>query len=69
MDVAKEVLNCKLDLVKVQNMRWDRGGIKPAGKYTFPMERGTKVMNYVQVSLCKRIISEFKRVGFFSDRI
>jgi hypothetical protein len=33
MTVAREISNYKLDLVGVQEVRWDRGG-KPAGKFT-----------------------------------
>jgi hypothetical protein len=35
MTVAKDISKYKLDLVGVQEVRWDRGGTKPAGKYTF----------------------------------
>jgi hypothetical protein len=35
MTVVKEILKYKLDLVGVQEIRWDRGGTKPLGKYTF----------------------------------
>jgi hypothetical protein len=39
MRVAKELSKYKLDLVRVQEIRWDRGGTEPAGEYTFSMER------------------------------
>jgi exonuclease III len=32
--VAEEISKYKLDLVGVQEVRWDRGGTKPAGEYT-----------------------------------
>jgi hypothetical protein len=32
---VKEVSKYKLDLVRVQELRWDKGGTEPAGKYTF----------------------------------
>jgi hypothetical protein len=35
MPVAKETSEYKLDLVRVQEVRWDRGGTEPAGEYTF----------------------------------
>jgi hypothetical protein len=35
MTVAKEILKYKLDLARVQEVRWDRGCTKPTGKYTF----------------------------------
>jgi hypothetical protein len=33
--VAEEITKYKLDLVGVQEVRWDRGGTQPSGKYTF----------------------------------
>jgi hypothetical protein len=33
--VDEEILKYKLDLAGVQEVRWDRGGIVPAGKYIF----------------------------------
>jgi hypothetical protein len=35
MAIAKELSKYKLDLVGVQEVRWDRGGAEPAGKYIF----------------------------------
>jgi hypothetical protein len=35
MTVSKKISKYKLDLVGGQEVRWDRGGTKPAGKYTF----------------------------------
>jgi hypothetical protein len=35
MTVTKEISKYKLDLVGIQEVRWDRGGIGPAGEYTF----------------------------------
>jgi exonuclease III len=35
MTVAEELSKYKLDLVGVQEVRWDRGAIEPAGEYTF----------------------------------
>jgi hypothetical protein len=40
--VVEEVSKYKLDLVEVQEVRWDRGGTKPRGEYTFL--GGTKVV-------------------------
>jgi hypothetical protein len=34
MKVAKEIPKYKLNLVGVQEVRWDKGGTEPAGKYT-----------------------------------
>jgi exonuclease III len=33
--VADEISKHKLDLVGVQEVRWDRGGTEPAGEYIF----------------------------------
>jgi hypothetical protein len=35
MTVADEISKYKLDLVGIQEVRWDRGGREPAGEYTF----------------------------------
>jgi hypothetical protein len=40
--VAEEIPKYKLDLVGVQEVRWDRGGTKPAGKYTFFYGKGNE---------------------------
>jgi hypothetical protein len=40
--VAKDVSEYKLDLVGVQEVRWDKGGTEPAGKYTFFYEKGNE---------------------------
>jgi hypothetical protein len=33
--VSKELLKYRLDLVGVQEVRWEGGGTEPAGEYTF----------------------------------
>jgi exonuclease III len=33
--VSEEISKYKLDSVRVQEIRWDRGGTEPAGEYTF----------------------------------
>jgi hypothetical protein len=35
LGAVAEVSNYKLDLVGVQEVRWDGGGTEPAGQYTF----------------------------------
>jgi hypothetical protein len=40
--VAGEIARYKLDLVGVQEIRWDRGGTGPAGNYTFFYGKGNE---------------------------
>jgi hypothetical protein len=40
--VAEEVSKYKLDLVGVQEVRWDRGGTVPTGQYTFLYGEGNQ---------------------------
>jgi hypothetical protein len=42
MTVATEVSKCKLDLVEVKEIRWDKGGTEPAGEYTFLYGKGNE---------------------------
>jgi hypothetical protein len=35
MTAEKEVSKYKIDLVGVQEVKWDRGGNEPAGEYAF----------------------------------
>jgi hypothetical protein len=42
MTDAKEMSKYKLDLMGVQEVRWDRGSTKPAGKYTFFYAKATE---------------------------
>jgi hypothetical protein len=54
----------------MQEVRWDRGGTDPAGKYTFFY--GNVNENYelgTHFFFHKRIISAVKRVEFVSDRM
>jgi hypothetical protein len=41
MTVSRELL----DLVGVQEVRWEGGGTEPAGEYTFFYKMGMRVMN------------------------
>jgi hypothetical protein len=43
--VSKELSSYKLDLVEVQEVRWEGGGTKPAGAYIFSMEMVLRVRN------------------------
>jgi exonuclease III len=40
MTVAKEISEYKLDLVGVQEVRWDRGRTEPTGEYSFFYGKG-----------------------------
>jgi hypothetical protein len=42
--VAEEVLKYKLDLVGVQEVRWDESGTEPAGQYTFFYGKGNQIV-------------------------
>jgi hypothetical protein len=44
MTVAKEISEYKLDLVGVQDVRWETGDTELDGRYTFPMEREMRIM-------------------------
>jgi len=40
--VARKLARCKLDLVGVQEVRWDLGGMARAGDYIFFYRKGNK---------------------------
>jgi exonuclease III len=42
MTVARELVRYKLDLVGVQEVRWDKGGTVRAGDYTFSYGKGNR---------------------------
>jgi hypothetical protein len=42
MTVSKKLSKCKLDLVGVQEARWEGGGTEPAGEYTFFYGKGNE---------------------------
>jgi exonuclease III len=42
--VVEDISKYRLDLVEVQEVRWDRGDTKAAGEY-FSVERGMRIMN------------------------
>jgi hypothetical protein len=46
MAVVEEISQYKLDLVRVQKVRWDGDGTKPVDEYIhFSMESGIRIMN------------------------
>jgi hypothetical protein len=68
--VEEEVSKYKLDLVGVQEVRCDRGGTEPAGRYTFLYGKGKQNHELgTGFFVHKRIISAVKTVEFVSDRM
>jgi exonuclease III len=68
--VSGELAKCKLDLVGVQEVRWDKGGTEPAGDYTFFYGNGNADHHLgTAFFVHKTIISAVKRVEFVSDRM
>jgi hypothetical protein len=68
--VARELEKYKLDLVGVQEVRWEKGGTERAEDCTFFCGQGNgdrqlRTGFYVH----KRIVSAVRRVEFISDRI
>ena len=45
---ASELARYKLDLVGVQEVRWDKGGTVRAGDYNFFCGKGNKMINWEQ---------------------
>jgi exonuclease III len=68
--LSKELSKYRLDLVGVQDVRWEGGGTERAGEYTFFC--GNRNENHelgIGLFVHKRIISALKRVKFLSDRM
>jgi hypothetical protein len=42
MTVSRELARYKLNLVGVQEVRWEGGGTEPAGEYTFFYRKGNE---------------------------
>jgi hypothetical protein len=59
-----------IDLVGVQEVRWDGGGIEPAGEYNFFLwKREWESWIRYRFFVLKRIISADTRVEFVNDRM
>jgi exonuclease III len=65
--VSKELSKCRLDLVGVQEVRWDNDGTEPAGEYIFFYGKGNENHELgTGFFVHKRIISG---IEFVSDRM
>jgi hypothetical protein len=52
MAVLKGISKCKLDLVGIQEVRWDRGGTEPADEYTFFFGKGNENLELSTFFFC-----------------
>jgi len=52
MAAARELARYKLDLVGVQEVRWDKEGTVKAGNYSFSMGKEMKIISLEQGFFC-----------------
>jgi len=66
---ARESVSYKFDLVGVQEVRWDKGGMVRAGDYNFFYGKGIKNHQLgTEFFLHHRIVSAVKTLEFITDR-
>ena len=68
--VGRELTRYKLDLVGVQEVRWDNGGMVRAGNYNFFLQKRKQNHQLGQDFFVHHsIVSAVKRVEFVSNRM
>jgi hypothetical protein len=68
--VARKLGKCKLNLVGVQEVRWEKGGTERAKDYTFLYEQRNRDHQLeTGFFVRKRILSAVRTVEFISDRM
>jgi exonuclease III len=65
---ARKLARYKLDLVGVQQVRWDREGTVRARDYNFFMEKEMRIINW-EFFVHHRTVSAVKTVQFVSNRV